>query len=133
MLLDDGVLHRNIAFKVKLIPCAINCRVTNNFFSDLCIKSIICPSWPLLAFKEAPIVKSNCVISPESIMACGYPVSDCCLTASCTTLSSLGPSITPRVLVRVSGLPTSLYGFTDSKIGPTFVWKQTVGFLFTVH
>jgi hypothetical protein len=57
-------------------------------------------------------------------MACGYPVSDCCLTASCTTLSSLGLSTTPRVLVRVSGLPTSLYGFTDSKMGPTFVCKQ---------
>lgn len=57
-------------------------------------------------------------------MACGYPVSDCCRTASWTTLTSLALSGMPLVLLRVSGLPTSLYGLTESRIGPMLVCEN---------
>lgn len=61
------------------------------------------------------------LVLPERIIACGYPVSDCCLTASWTTLFSWGASGTDLVLVNVNGFPTSVYGFTQTNIGPTFV------------
>lgn len=57
------------------------------------------------------------------MMACGYPVSDCCLTASWTTLFSWGAKGTALVLVKVNGFPTSVYGLIQTSMGPTFVWN----------
>lgn len=56
-------------------------------------------------------------------MAWGYPVSDCCLTASWTTLFSWGAKGTALVLVKVNGFPTSVYGLIQTSMGPTFVWN----------
>lgn len=61
------------------------------------------------------------------IIACGYPVSVCCLTASCTTLRSWGHREAAWALLSVRGLPTSWYGLTDRRIGPTFVWNKEKG------
>lgn len=60
---------------------------------------------------------------PERMMAWGYPVSDCCLTASWTTLFSWGAKGTALVLVKVNGFPTSVYGLIQTSMGPTFVWN----------
>lgn len=58
---------------------------------------------------------------PDSIMACGYPVSACWRTASWTIRCSCGASDNDRVEDSVRALPMSLYGLIDSNIGPTFV------------
>ena len=57
------------------------------------------------------------------MMAWGYPVSDCCRTASWTTLFSWGARGTALVLVKVNGFLTSVYGLIQTSMGPTFVWN----------
>lgn len=54
-------------------------------------------------------------------MACGYPDSVCCLTASRITLCNLKSSVAPLILVSVIGLPMSLYEFMHNRMGPTLV------------
>lgn len=61
---------------------------------------------------------------PDSIIACGYPVSACCRTASKTIFRSCGASSRERVDDKVKGFPTSMYGLIDNNIGPTFVCKN---------
>ena len=67
------------------------------------------------------IFSSN--VLPERMMAWGYPVSDCCRTASWTTLFSWGARGTALVLVKVNGFLTSVYGLIQTSMGPTFVWN----------
>lgn len=65
----------------------------------------------------------NVACLPERMMAWGYPVSDCCRTASWTTLFSWGAKGTALVLVKVNGFLTSVYGLIQTSMGPTFVWN----------
>ena len=44
---------------------------------------------------------------PDKMIACGYPVSVCCRTASCTILTSCGAMGIERVDDNVNGFPTS--------------------------
>lgn len=64
---------------------------------------------------------------PDKIMACGYPVSVCWRTVSCTIFFICGANGKERIEVRVNGFPTPKYGLMASKIGPTFVWKREEG------
>lgn len=66
------------------------------------------------------------IILPESMIACGYPDSVCCLTASEITLCNFKSNVAPLMLVSVIGLPTSLYEFIHNRIGPTLVWNKTI-------
>lgn len=55
------------------------------------------------------------------MIACGYPDSVCCLTASRITLCNLKSRVAPLILVSVIGLPMSLYEFMHNRMGPTLV------------
>ena len=62
--------------------------------------------------------------APERMMAWLYPVSPWTLMASEATrwkASAPGPRAASRVELRVIGLPGSLYGLMERRMGPTFV------------
>lgn len=123
-IIEDYILTIRLASEFVVVFAEPNDLKTVNAAAK-CLNASVSGPPPATANNCRNSNMEQCVLPepdvPDKIIAWGYPVSACCRTVSWTIFLSCGAKGKERVDDSVNGLPTSWYGFTESRIGPTFV------------